>query len=149
MEKIVPISDLQVRAKKIVEGVKQTRDPVIITQRGRPAALLVNYEDYEGMVATLEEMSQPDWRERLAEAERASKAGKGIELDKYKGGTSLFSQGAELLPGAREYDSRPAALRWQGRLRRRTGCCDRAQSPQRRRSGSGALHLRLHLRPVP
>ena len=84
MEKIVPISDLQVRAKKIVEGVKQTRDPVIITQRGRPAALLVNYEDYEGMVATLEEMSQPDWRERLAEAERASKAGKGIELDKYK-----------------------------------------------------------------
>ncbi len=84
MEKIVPISDLQVRAKTIVEGVKQTRDPVIITQRGRPAALLVNYEDYEGMVATLEEMSQPDWRERLAEAERASKAGKGIELEEYK-----------------------------------------------------------------
>lgn len=84
MEKIVPISDLQTRAKKIVESVKQTRDPVIITQRGRPAALLVNYEDYEGMVATLEEMSQPDWRERLAEAERDSKAGKGIELEDFK-----------------------------------------------------------------
>ena len=84
MEKIIPISDLQTRAKKIVEGVKQTRDPVIITQRGRPAALLVNYEDYEGMVATLEEMSQPDWRERLAEAERDSKAGKGIELEDFK-----------------------------------------------------------------
>ena len=84
MEKIIPISDLQSKAKKIVEGVKQTRDPVIITQRGRPAALLVNYEDYEGMVATLEEMSQPDWRERLAEAERDSKAGKGIELEDFK-----------------------------------------------------------------
>ena len=84
MEKIIPISDLQKRAKKIVEGVKQTREPVIITQRGRPAALLVNYEDYEGMVATLEEMSQPDWRERLAEAERDSKAGKGIELEEFK-----------------------------------------------------------------
>ena len=84
MEKIIPISDLQTRAKKIVESVKQTRDPVIITQRGRPAALLVNYEDYEGMVATLEEMSQPDWRQRLAEAERDSKAGKGIELDEFK-----------------------------------------------------------------
>ena len=84
MEKIIPISDLQTRAKKIVESVKQTRDPVVITHRGRPAALLVNYEDYEGMVATLEEMSQPDWRERLAEAERDSKAGRGIELEGFK-----------------------------------------------------------------
>lgn len=84
MEKIIPISDLQTRAKKIIESVKQTRDPVIITQRGRPAALLVNYQDYEGMVATLEEMSQPDWRERLAEAERDSKAGKGIDLEDFK-----------------------------------------------------------------
>jgi len=84
MEKIVPISDLQTRAKKIVESVKKTRDPVLITQRGRPAAFLVNYEDYEGMIATLEEMSQPDWRERLAEAERDSKAGRGIELEEFK-----------------------------------------------------------------
>jgi prevent-host-death family protein len=84
MDKIIPISDLQTQAKKIVESVKKTRDPVIITQRGRPAAFLVNYEDYEGMIATLEEMSQPDWRERLAEAERDSKAGRGIELDKFK-----------------------------------------------------------------
>ncbi len=84
MEKIIPISDLQTRAKKIVESVKKTRDPVIITQRGRPAAFLVNYEDYEGMIATLEEMSQPDWRERLVEAERDSKAGKGIELEEFR-----------------------------------------------------------------
>ncbi|MCZ6451463.1 MAG: type II toxin-antitoxin system Phd/YefM family antitoxin [Deltaproteobacteria bacterium] len=84
MEKIIPISELQSQAKRIIEGVKQTRDPVIITQRGRPAALLVNYEDYEGMVATLEEVSQPDWRERLVEAERDSRAGKGMELEEFK-----------------------------------------------------------------
>ena len=83
METIVPISDLQSQAKKIVERVKNTRDPVVITQRGRPAALLVNYEDYAGMVATLEEMSQPDWRERLAEAERDSQAGKSIDLAEF------------------------------------------------------------------
>ena len=84
MDKIVPISDLQTQAKKIVESVQKTRDPVIITQRGRPAAFLVNYEDYEGMIATLEEMSQPDWRERLAEAERDSKAGRGMRLEDFK-----------------------------------------------------------------
>ena len=84
METSIPISELQNQTKQIVERVKNTRDTVIITQRGKPAALLVNYEDYEGMVATLEEMSQPDWRERLAEAERDSRAGKGIELEEWK-----------------------------------------------------------------
>ncbi len=84
MEKIVPISELQAQARRIVEGVRKTRDPVIITQRGRPAALLVNYEDYEGMVATLEEMSEPDWRERLAEAERDSRGRRGLEPEEFK-----------------------------------------------------------------
>lgn len=37
-----------------------------------------------GLSATLEEMSQPDWRERLAEAERDSKGGRGIELEEFK-----------------------------------------------------------------
>ncbi|HJY81483.1 MAG TPA: type II toxin-antitoxin system Phd/YefM family antitoxin [Candidatus Binatia bacterium] len=83
METTIPLSELQSQAKKIVERVKNTRDTVVITQRGRPAALLVNYEDYEGMVATLEEMSQLDWREWSAEAERGSRAGKGIEREEF------------------------------------------------------------------
>lgn len=83
MKTTVPISDLQSQAKKIVERVENTRDPVVITQGGRPAALLVNYEGYAGMVATLEEMSQPDWRERLAEAERDAQAGKSIDLAEF------------------------------------------------------------------
>ena len=81
---IIPISDLQTQAKKIVDSVRTMRETVVIAQRGRPAALLINYEDYEGMVATLEEMSQPDWRERRAEAERDSKAGRGVELAQFK-----------------------------------------------------------------
>jgi antitoxin YefM len=84
METIIPLSELQSQAKKIVERVKNTRDTVIITQRGRPTALLVSYEDYEGMVATLEEMSQPDWRARLAEAERDSRVGKGSKREEFK-----------------------------------------------------------------
>jgi antitoxin YefM len=81
MEKILPISDLATKTKEIVEGVKKTGDPVIITQRGRPAALLVNYEEYEGMLHTLDEMSYPDWKERLEEAEEDSRKGRGITLE--------------------------------------------------------------------
>ena len=84
MGTIIPISELQSQTKKIVERVKNTRDTVIITQKGRPAALLVSYEDYEGMVATLEEISQPDWRTRLAAMERNSRASKSIEREKFQ-----------------------------------------------------------------
>ena len=81
MEKIIPISDLQTKTKEVVEGVKRTGDPVIITQRGRPAALVVNYESYEGMVHTLDEMSYPDWQERLERAKKESAAGQSISLE--------------------------------------------------------------------
>ena len=81
MEQIIPISDLQSKTKEVIDGVKKTGDPVIITQRGRPAALVVNYEQYEGMLHTLDEMSYPDWRERLNRAKRESERGESISLE--------------------------------------------------------------------
>ena len=70
MDKIIPISDLQTKAKKYVDQVRETETPVIVTQRGRPSAVLVSYESYEGLLATQDEMSFPDWRKRLARAKR-------------------------------------------------------------------------------
>lgn len=84
MDKIIPISDLQTSAKRIVDLVKKTRDAVVITQRGRPAALLVSFDEYEGLLRTVEEMTDPGWRERLAEAEQDSKAGRGVDLETWK-----------------------------------------------------------------
>ena len=83
MDKIIPISDLQTKAKQYVEQVKETDQPVVITQRGRAAAVLVSYEAYEGLLATRDEMSYPDWSQRLKRAQRESKAGKGLALDEY------------------------------------------------------------------
>lgn len=83
MDKIIPISDLQTQAKKYVDQVKATDEAVVITQRGRAAAVLVSYEAYEGLVATRDEMSYPDWERRLAQAQREARQGKGVSLDAY------------------------------------------------------------------
>jgi prevent-host-death family protein len=83
MDKIIPISEFQVRAKKWVDQVRDTDQPVVITQRGKPAAVLVSCDEYEGMQATLDEMSYPDWKKRLARAQREFAAGKGITLEEY------------------------------------------------------------------
>ena len=66
---IVPITDLQTRSRELVEQVRRTGDPVVVTQRGRPAAMLVSFELYDGHLATRDEMSFPDWEERLRAAE--------------------------------------------------------------------------------
>lgn len=83
MDKIIPISDLQSKAKKYVEQVKKTEQPVIITQRGRATAVLVSYESFEGLLATQDEMSFPDWGKRLQRAEKESREGKGAALEAY------------------------------------------------------------------
>jgi prevent-host-death family protein len=83
MDKIIPISDLQTKAKKYVDQVKETDEPVVITQRVRAAAVLVSYETYEGLLATRDEMSFPDWDRRPERARRESKQGKSVPLDTY------------------------------------------------------------------
>ena len=83
MEKVIPISDLQTSAKKYVEQVKETDVPVVITQRGRAAAVLVSYDAFEGFLATRDEMSYPDWEQRLQRAKRESQRGQRVTLDAY------------------------------------------------------------------
>ena len=83
MDKIIPISDLQSKAKKYVDQVKETDEPVVITQRGRAAAVLVSFDSYQGFLATRDEMSYPDWETRLQRAGRESKQGKSVTLDAY------------------------------------------------------------------
>jgi prevent-host-death family protein len=83
MDKVIPISDLQSKAKKYVDQVKETDQPVVITQRGRAAAVLVSYDAFEGFLATRDEMSYPDWQQRLRRARKESGAGKRLTLDAY------------------------------------------------------------------
>lgn len=60
---IVPVSDLRREASRVVNTVREGSEVVYITQHGRPAAVLVNFEQYEAMVAQLEaQKQQPVYR---------------------------------------------------------------------------------------
>ena len=56
--RILPISDLRRQANEIINTVQETRDAVYITQHGRPAAVLVNYEQYEQLLQDLEALTE-------------------------------------------------------------------------------------------
>ncbi len=68
--RIVPISDLQRRSRELVDQVRKTGKPVVVTPRGRPAAMLVHCDVYDGRLATFDEMTFPDWEVRLTRAKR-------------------------------------------------------------------------------
>lgn len=55
--KIMPISDLRRNAGEVLNAVRKDGEVIYITQHGRPAAVLVEYERYEAMLAQLEDMA--------------------------------------------------------------------------------------------
>jgi prevent-host-death family protein len=44
---IIPISDLRKDASSVLKRVKASRQPLVITQRGRAAAVMLSIEEYD------------------------------------------------------------------------------------------------------
>ena len=44
---IRPVTDLKSRAARLLAAVESTRRPVVITQKGRPKAVLVDFESWQ------------------------------------------------------------------------------------------------------
>jgi len=72
---IIPITDLRQDATAIIKRVAASREPLVITQRGRAAAVMVSMETYEHSQHELELLRL------LARGEKEIGAGKGYDLD--------------------------------------------------------------------
>lgn len=55
--RIMPVSDLRRNASEVLNQIRQNQQAVYITQHGRPAAVLVDYDMYEAMLAQLEDLA--------------------------------------------------------------------------------------------
>jgi len=73
--KIVPISDLRQDAAAVLKRLSGSREPVVITQRGRAAAVLLSVDTYEQSEEELQILRA------LARGEREIQVGKGPGLD--------------------------------------------------------------------
>lgn len=47
MGKTLPISEVKARLPELVTGVLEREEEVVVTRNGKPAAVLVNYAEYE------------------------------------------------------------------------------------------------------
>ena len=59
MSKMLPISGVKTRLLELVFGVAEREEEIVVTRNGKPAAVLVNYNEYERLKDTLDVLSDP------------------------------------------------------------------------------------------
>lgn len=72
---IIPITDLRQDAAAALKQVQSSKQPVVITQRGRAAAVLLSIQAYE------RSEHERQLLQLLARGEREIRAGEGFDLD--------------------------------------------------------------------
>ena len=75
LSNIIPVSDLRKDAAKLLKKLNKDNDPLIITQRGRAAAVLIGVEAYEKFE------HEKELLRLLAMGDREVELGEGYDLD--------------------------------------------------------------------
>ena len=70
MSKTMPISEVKTRLPELVTGVAEREEEIVVTRNGKPAAVLVNYDEYERLKDTLEVLSDPVLMKQIAQSKR-------------------------------------------------------------------------------
>ena len=60
MAKVLPISEVKARLPELVRGVEDREEEVVVTRKGKPAAVLVSHAEYERLKETIDVLSDPD-----------------------------------------------------------------------------------------
>jgi antitoxin YefM len=82
MPRTLPISEVKARLPELVTGVEEREEEIVVTRKGKPAAVLVNYEEYERLKGTLDVLSDPDLMKQIRRSRRFYAAGgKGLSLE--------------------------------------------------------------------
>jgi prevent-host-death family protein len=72
---IIPVSDLRQDAAKVLKQLRNNNEPLVITQRGRAAAVIISVEAYE------KSEHEKEILRLLAKGDREIEIGDGYDLD--------------------------------------------------------------------
>jgi antitoxin YefM len=84
MSKTVPVRELRSELSKIIDQVADLREHVVVTRRGRPAAVLVPVDEYEALEESAEILSDPDTLVAIEEGRQEAERGETVTLDELR-----------------------------------------------------------------
>ena len=86
MVKTLPLSEVKTRLPELVAGVQEREEEEVVTKNGRPAAVLINVDEYTRLKETVDVLSDPTLMGQIAESRAFfRKEGKGLSFDEVFG----------------------------------------------------------------
>lgn len=84
MKDIIPITDLQRQAGKIIKSLSEKEEPVVITQRGRASAVIISIKRYSEIEEDLKRLDELELIEMVEKSRQQIAEGKTLGQDEVK-----------------------------------------------------------------
>ena len=86
---VVPVTEFRIHALEAVRRVNRLGDEVVITAKGRPAAVLISYAEWESIAETIAIKRDKRLMAQIRDSLRyLRRGGKGIPLEKIDWGSA-------------------------------------------------------------
>lgn len=76
MAKTLSLSEVKTRLPELIAGVQEREEEVVVTKNGRPAAVLVNVDEYTRLKETLDVLSDPALMKQINQSKAFYRSGK-------------------------------------------------------------------------
>ncbi len=67
----LPLAEVKAKLSELVDRVERQQDRIVVTRRGKPAAVLISPDDLESLEETLAILSDPELMAQIREGEDA------------------------------------------------------------------------------
>lgn len=81
MVNAVTLKQLRPQLPSVIKSIDSKLDRYIVTKRGKPVAVMMSPDDYEGLLETIEILSDKQAVKRIKRAKQEIKAGKTVSLE--------------------------------------------------------------------
>lgn len=84
MENTITLKELRPRLPEVIDSIDGRLNRYIVTKRGRPVAAMLSIDDYEGLLETIEILSDKQAVMRIKGSKKEIAAGKTVSLKKLR-----------------------------------------------------------------
>ncbi len=79
-EEYIAVSSAKARLLEILRKIEEQHGKVVITKNGLPKAVLINYEDFEGLLETIDILSDAEMMKGIKKGLQDIRAGRAVSL---------------------------------------------------------------------
>lgn len=83
-KKFIGTDELRKNLTSVLDNLSKTGSEIVVTQHGKPQAVLVDLNVYLEQQETLEDLSRPGFIESIHKGAQEVRAGKGITMEQLK-----------------------------------------------------------------